>query len=406
MSFVIRADAEAPAERRARVTPARAGRPTLAGQRGRCQRFASALLLLLLVLCAVASCGPGEKEFTFLVRDADNRAIAGVEVRLAGEDRRLGVTDDKGRATFRVRAAKTASLRFRLAEAGKNESTRYRFPDVIEVDAAALQSGVKTIWLEAAAPAEADTAGPATLRITSEPSGGQALLDGNEVGTTPADLRDVTPGRHQIEVRMAGRQTYTLDVVVEPGEHEFHADLPRQEEAKATLRVTSDPPGANVALDGQPSGRLTPTVFSGLAPGRHTLLIEKDGFEPLPATVDLVAGGPGGSAGGALRPRLLTVQDLEEAGRRPPDPTPDSGFSREYLVSTAPGWAEVYVDGGNTNRNPLGRFKATLSAGRHTFRVLNSTAGVDVSLQFEVRPGATDKRLILNYATGRVEARP
>ena len=69
---------------------------------------------LLLLLCALVSCGPGEKEFTFLVRDADNRAIAGVEVRLAGEDRRLGLTDDKGRATVRVRVAKEAGLRFRL----------------------------------------------------------------------------------------------------------------------------------------------------------------------------------------------------------------------------------------------------------------------------------------------------
>jgi hypothetical protein len=361
----------------------------------------------LLLLCTLVSCGPGEKEFTFLVRDADNRAVAGVEVRLAGEDRRLGLTDDKGRATVRVRVAKEAGLRFRLADAGKPGSSRYRFPDVIEVDAASLRSGVKTVWLEAAKTTEADPAGPVTLRITSEPSGGQAFLDGGEVGATPANLHDVTPGRHQIEVRMNGRQPYTLDVVLESGEHSFHADLPRREDARATLHVTSDPPGARVVLDGRPSGRVTPTVLDGLAPGRHSLLLQKDGFEPFETTVDLTAGGPGGSAGGALRPRLLTARDLEEAGSRsPPDVTPDPGFSREYLVSTAPGWAEVYLDGESTNRNIAGRFKAVLSAGRHTFRVLNSKAGIDVSLQFEVRSGAGDKRLVLNYATGRVEARP
>jgi hypothetical protein len=358
----------------------------------------------------LVSCGPGEKEFTFLVRDADNRAIAGVEVRLAGEDRRLAVTDDKGRATVRVRVAKEAGLRFRLADAGKPESSRYRFPDVTEVDAASLQSGVKTVWLEAAKTTEADPVGPVTLRLTSEPSGGQAFLDGKEIGATPANLTDVTPGRHQIEVRMAGRQSYTLEVVLEPGEVSFHADLPRQDEAKASLHVTSDPPGAQVVLDGRPSGRVTPTDLSGLAPGRHTLVLQKDGFEPFPATVDLTAGGPGGSAGGALRPRLLTSGDLEEATRtRPgatPDATPSPGFSREYLVSTSPGYAEVYVDGEATNRNIAGRFKAVLSAGRHTFRILNAKAGIDVSLRFEVKPNAGDKRLVLNYADGRVEARP
>ncbi len=378
------------------------GRRAPWGQPGRRRWVASALLLL----CVLVSCGSREKEFTFLVRDADNRAVAGVEVRLAGEDRRLGVTDDKGRATVRVRIAKEASLRFRLADAGKPGSSRYRFPDVIDVDAASLQSGVKTVWLEAAKTTEADPAGPATLRITSEPSGGQAFLDSISIGATPAYRNDVTPGRHLIAVRMAGRQPYNQEVVLEPGENPYHADLPRQEEAKATLHVTSDPPGAQVVLDGQPSGRITPTVLDGLAPGRHTLILQKEGFEPFHATVELTAGGPGGSAGGALRPRLLTARDLEEAGRRPPDATPNPGFSREYLVSTAPGWAEVYLDGESANRNIAGRFKAVLSAGRHTFRVLNSKAGIDVSLQFEVKPGAGDKRLVLNYAAGRVEARP
>ena len=382
------------------------GRRTPRGQPGQRPGPRCGIASVLLILCALASCGPGEKEFTFLVRDTDNRAVAGVEVRLAGEDRRLGMTDDKGRATVRVRVAKETSLRFRLADAGKPGSSRYRFPDVIEVDAASLQSGVKTVWLEAAKTTEADPAGPATLRITSEPSGGQAFLDGKEVGATPANLRDVTPGRHQIEVRMSGRQSYTLDVVLEPGEHSFQADLPRQEEARATLHVTSDPPGARVALDGRPSGRVTPTDLDGLAPGQHTLVLQKDGFEPFETTVNLTAGGPGGSAGGALRPRLLTARDLEEAGRRLPEATPDPGFSREYLVATSPGWAEVYIDGESTNRNIAGRFKAVLSAGRHTFRVLNSKAGIDVSLQFEVKSGTEDKRLVLNYAAGRVEARP
>jgi hypothetical protein len=157
-------------------------------------------------------------------------------------------------------------------------------------------------------------------------------------------------------------------------------------------------------------GRFTPSILDGLAPGRHTLLLQKDGFEPFQATVDLTAGGPGGSAGGALRPRLLTSRDLENAvGTRPDAPpvaAPDPGSSREYLVATSPGWAEVYLDGESTNRNIAGRFKAVLSAGRHTFHVLNAKAGIDVSLQFEVKPGTQDKRLVLNYATGRVEARP
>jgi hypothetical protein len=378
--------------------------------RGHRARWPERIASVLLVLCALVSCSPGEKELTFLVRDSDNRAVTGVEVRLAGEDRRLGVTDDKGRATVRVRPVKGASLRFRLADAGKSASPRYNYPEVIEVDATSLQSGVKTVWLEATKATDADTSGPVTLVITSEPSGGHAFLDGTEVGTTPANLHDIPPGRHQLEVRMTGRQSYTLDVVLEPGEHTFQADLPRQEEAKATLRVNSDPPGAQVVLDGKALGQVTPAVLEGLPPGRHSLVLQRDGFEPFQATVDLTAGGPGGSAGGALRPRMLTAHDLEEASRgsrraSPEKPAP-TGPPREYLVSTAPGWAEVYLDGESSNRNVAGRFKAMLTPGRHTFHLLNVKAGIDVSLQYEAQPDAPDKRLVLNYSTGQVEARP
>jgi hypothetical protein len=351
------------------------------------------------------SCGPGEKDFTFLIRDMEDRAVAGVEIRMVGDEKPLGVTDDKGQATVHLRAAKGADLRFRLVDTGKPGASRYHFPDAIVVDAAALQRMSKKVVLEENKTTEADPSGPVTLRITSEPSGGEAFLDSISLGKTPANRNGVTPGRHQIAVRMAGHQPYIQDVVLEPGENPFHADLPRQEEAKATLRVTSDPPGAQIFLDGR-AHQTTPAILSGLAPGRHTLRLQMDGYEPFQAAVDLTAGGPGGSAGGTLHPRLLTSRDLEEAGRRPPDAPSDPRFSREYLVSTAPGWAEVYLDGESTNRNITGRFKAVLSAGRHTFRILNAKAGIDVSLQFEVKPASQEKRLVLNYAAGRVEARP
>lgn len=367
--------------------------------------------LALLALCAIVSCGPGEKDFTFLIRGIDNRAATGIEVRLAGEDRRLGVTDDKGRTTVRIRAAKGAGLRFRLADTAKPGPSIYSFPEVVEVDAAALQSGVKTIWLQAAEATggEADPTGPVTLHITSEPSGGEAFLDGKKVGVTPALLSDVPSGRHQLEVRMADRQPYILDVVLVPPECTFHADLPRMAEAKATLRVTSDPPGAQILLDDRPVGQVTPASLNGLAPGRHTLRLLMDGYESFQATVDLAAGGPGGSAGGPLRPvatATTTARGGERSSRKPPEETRDAGFSREYLVGTTPGFAEVYLDGESTNRNTVGRFKVVLTAGRHTFRVLNSRAGVDVSLQYEVKAGDGNGRLVLNYAAGKVEARP
>jgi hypothetical protein len=45
--------------------------------------------------------------------------------------------------------------------------------------------------------------------------------------------------------------------------------------------VTSTPPGADIALDGEPTGQTTPAILElgTLWPGDHELILSKDGFE-------------------------------------------------------------------------------------------------------------------------------
>ncbi|MCX6693138.1 MAG: PEGA domain-containing protein [Methanomicrobiales archaeon] len=53
-----------------------------------------------------------------------------------------------------------------------------------------------------------------------------------------------------------------------------------RQEPPATLHITSDPPGAEVFLNGAPTGRLCPTSFEGLGAGDYTVTVLLKGYVP------------------------------------------------------------------------------------------------------------------------------
>lgn len=354
----------------------------------------------LAVLLFLGGCSPREQEFTLLLRDAENRPVAGVEARLAGVDRRLGVSDDKGRITCLLPAAKEGTIRLRLSQQPGENATTWALADAYEIDAGALASGVKTIWLEAKGAEQAGTS--ARLEVTSEPGGATVELDGVRQGTTPVTLPDVATGRHEVRVLLDGHQPYAWDIVLESGEHTLHAPLVPSARARASMQVVSDPPGAAILIDGRPVGRTAPTLLDNLDPGEHRLRLELDGHEPWEGTVRLAAGGQPGTGGGVLRPRGGTAPGATAATEPEPKTSPAPSFAREYLIATAPGWAEVYLNHETNNRNQAGRFRARLPGGWNTFRVTNSKTGVDVTLRYEVKQNDPNTRLILDYSRAQV----
>jgi hypothetical protein len=59
---------------------------------------------------------------------------------------------------------------------------------------------------------------PSSVEFGSTPDGADIVIDGNLVGNTPSTLR-LTPGRHAIEIRMAGYRTWSRIMVVDPESH-------------------------------------------------------------------------------------------------------------------------------------------------------------------------------------------
>ncbi|MGH9337606.1 MAG: PEGA domain-containing protein, partial [Vicinamibacteria bacterium] len=65
----------------------------------------------------------------------------------------------------------------------------------------------------------------ASLRVETNVPGARVLLDGEERGTTPLELSNLSPGRHQLEVSADGYETRTETVELESGKRDVKIDL-------------------------------------------------------------------------------------------------------------------------------------------------------------------------------------
>jgi len=65
----------------------------------------------------------------------------------------------------------------------------------------------------------------ATLRVEANVAGAKVVLDGEERGTTPLELSNVSPGRHELAVSADGYETRTETLEVESGKRDIKIDL-------------------------------------------------------------------------------------------------------------------------------------------------------------------------------------
>jgi hypothetical protein len=167
-----------------------------------------------------------------------------------------------------------------------------------------------------AAAATAAAAPPAAasgrLLIRSTPDGASVSVDGHDYGKTPATVRDLSHGPHQVRVTRDGyaaqdrrvvlsssrpSQSVNVAMVRTPAPPPSRsaaaaaappAGTPTTGRAAGALAVDSRPTGARVFLDGKPVGT-TPLMVPSVAAGDHAIRIELDGYRPWSSSVRMVA---------------------------------------------------------------------------------------------------------------------
>ncbi|MFW6070843.1 MAG: PEGA domain-containing protein [Candidatus Bipolaricaulota bacterium] len=112
------------------------------------------------------------------------------------------------------------------------------------------------------------------LTVTSTPSGAKIYVDENFRGRTPETIA-VKPGTRKLRLLMGTDLRWTEGVLIESGESKkIQARLERID--YATVSISSDPPGAEIYVDGQLKGE-TPRRFSVEA-GERTIELRKEGY--------------------------------------------------------------------------------------------------------------------------------
>jgi serine/threonine protein kinase len=136
------------------------------------------------------------------------------------------------------------------------------------------------------APAPAPVVIPGQALIDSNPQGAQFQVDGKSDPSwiTPFSLINLAPGKHIISISKAGYSSDIRSVEVAAGSKSslvLHLSA-----INALIAANSTPPGAEVIIDGKPTGRVTPAQFA-VEKGSHTIFLRKQGYLDETTVADL-----------------------------------------------------------------------------------------------------------------------
>jgi peptidoglycan/xylan/chitin deacetylase (PgdA/CDA1 family) len=215
---------------------------------------------------------------------------------------------------------------------------------------------------------------PSTGRLVlSDPPFAQVVKGDKVLGLTPLLLpADSVPGDFTLALANYEQKPITLAAATGLLADEFTLkELPRV----GALRVTSDPDGATVLLDGKEIGK-TPVVYPNVPPGKHTLSLRLAGY----VTAD----------------REVQVERAQASEAH----FPLERQTRAVRVVSDPAGAQVTWDGQGLGQAPAVVAKAPVGA--HTVRL--SLAGYDeVEQQVQIEPG--DKPAEFTFPLARLVGR-
>ena len=123
--------------------------------------------------------------------------------------------------------------------------------------------------------------------IKSKPPNAKIYLDGEEVGTTPANLSSVAIGPHEIEVRSVGHTSWKSAININKGKNKkINVVL---QKSTGSLSIKSNPSNAEVFVDGNEIG-ITPVTKTDLKLGTYNVEVMKDGYEIWNEKAEIIPG--------------------------------------------------------------------------------------------------------------------
>jgi len=210
------------------------------------------------------------------------------------------------------------------------------------------------------------------LQASADGAGGDVLIDGVPRGTIPNTF-ELTAGRHQIEVRKAGRKPFSDWVDLQEGELRTRdVSMESAEAPTGALLVNSDA-GGDVYVDGQRKD-VAPAIISGLPAGDHVVEVRKEGYPPWRQTVTVPAGQQvkvAASFGAATNSSLRVISNEPDV--------------EVFVDGESKGKAPVTVQAIKPGEHIVGGRKVRFKAVEQTVRVAPGENAI-VSFRMEIAP--------------------
>src|SRR5262245_39027282 len=179
-----------------------------------------------------------------------------------------------------------------------------------------------------------------SLRIISNETDVEVFVDGESKGKAPVTIQSIKPGEHIVGGRKARFKPMEQTVRVAAGENaivSFRMEVAPPDRPRASLKIQSAVPNAEVFVDGSSLGR-APIYRNDLDPGKHYVVVHKDGFTDFKREIILIE-----------NQTMTMVADLSATG--------------SVRVLSSPEGAEVKIDGELIGKTPVQR--DAVSSGGH-----------------------------------------
>jgi hypothetical protein len=142
------------------------------------------------------------------------------------------------------------------------------------------------------------------LLLTSHPAGADVFINGaKQSGQTPVTL-PLAPGSYNLVLRMPGYDAYAGSVQVKDN-IQTQLDVPLKEKSNVKVAwadVETNPKGAEVFVDGQTTGQMTPARVQ-VPVGVHTVTVKLNGYQVARRTFQATEGGTVNITNVTLQPK-------------------------------------------------------------------------------------------------------
>lgn len=119
---------------------------------------------------------------------------------------------------------------------------------------------------------------PGFMMLKTTPENAQVIINGQPSGITPMQ-KALPPGTYTLELKKDNYKTESRTFTLTEGQ-KIPLDVILQA-AFGSLSVQTQPPGAEVEIDGNLQSGITPMIIDKLSEGSHKIVIKKKFFEPL-----------------------------------------------------------------------------------------------------------------------------